>query len=157
MSTEQPDLDGDLFSFPRRFDLASLLAISTGYSLLFAAVHLLDGGVYVGFAIGGFLATVAIAQAVLMGGKKPREASVIAGGVYSLTVIVVGAAFAGEFGMELMCAIVGGLFWGPPAGYLAGTLVGGVFLVADALRRMFRVIQSWRRGAETDANDVMQE
>ena len=99
-----------------------------------APVHLGDGDHTVG-DLGGFFAVVGISQALMFKGDKPREASMISGTAFAF------------FGMILLAMVEGGstesavtgafcsIFWGPIAGYFAGTVIGGIWLVADYLRQ----------------------
>ena len=125
----------ELFSFPRRFDLASMMAISTSYALLFALMQFLMASPAFMFATGGLFAAVAVGQAVLFGGESPRGASLLVGGLYCA---IVGGAITAQ-SMRYIHEVVGfvcfALFWGPPAGYLAGGLVAGIFLIAEYGRR----------------------
>lgn len=126
-----------VYSAPRRFDLATLFVVMIVYACLL--------GVFVGlglpdpitFLILGFITLVAIGQPVLFGGRMPRLASVIVGGV-SLPVIFAMMAFNDGANVTTIGMIISGvscMAMGASVGYLAGALVGGVFLIADIVRR----------------------
>lgn len=123
-----------VYSVPRRFDLATLLTVSLAYSLLFALLKSLGApwGVYL--FIGGLTVVVGCAQAMTDHSAQVRRASIIAGGVYcGLAGGLVALLFNG---VEMM---VPALFFaaipGLGLGYLAGALDGGLFLIADIVRR----------------------
>lgn len=138
-----------VYGAPRRFDLATLLSVSTASALLFGVLRLLGAGPWGFFLISAFLTWVALAQAVLYGGKRPRLASLWAGGAVGL----VGACWLSQnnlpwqwsllrgpwdfflllFGLVVSCSC-GFAFWAF-LGYLAGALIAGVFLIADGIRR----------------------
>lgn len=131
---QSPAEPAELFSFPRRFDLASMMAISVGYAMLFAAMRLFDASPYLMFSTGGLIAAVGVSQAMLFSGEEPRKASLIIGGVYCLIAVGIAAALYAH-PAEVAAACVFAIMWGPLAGYLAGALVGGVFLIAEYGRR----------------------
>jgi hypothetical protein len=112
-----------------------MMAISVGYAMLFAVMRLFDASPYLMFSTGGLIATVGVSQAILFSGEEPRKASLIVGGVYCLIAAGIAAAFlAGRF-VDAAAASIFAIMWGPLAGYLAGALVGGVFLIAEYGRR----------------------
>ena len=137
-STAKPAQPEELFSFPRRFDLASMLSISTGYAILFAAMRLFYASPELMFGTGGLIALVGVSQAVLFKGESPRAASLIVGGVYCAVVVGFVVASYSYRSSSVIGAVIFACFWGPPGGYLCGTLVGGVFLVAEYVRRAIR-------------------
>lgn len=120
-----------LYSVPRRFDLATLLTVTLAYALLFAALRVLRFEPLVFGLVAGFFTAVAIGQALLFKGDSPRKASVLVGAVYwtGLQTLV------GMAGVWSPCLAASFILWGGASGYVAGTLVAGVFLVADAVRR----------------------
>ena len=137
----------ELFSFPRRFDLASMLSISTGYAILFAVMRLFSASPELTFGTGGLIALVGVSQAVLFDGKSPRTASLIVGGLYCAIVIGIVIANSHHRSGAVFGGVVLALFWGPPAGYLCGTLVGGIFLIAEYVRRAIAKF----RGEDSDS------
>jgi putative addiction module component (TIGR02574 family) len=136
-----------IYSAPRRFDLATIFAVMSAYSLLFALMSSYHFPPLASSLVGGYVTIVGIGQALLFGGRKPRQASIVTGAatlflgalpfyeprLYASPLILLGMA---------MCLTVGAVL-----GYLAGTLVGGVFLVADGLRKIFARLTN-RRPAE---------
>jgi hypothetical protein len=127
----------DIFSVPRRFDMATLLVAMTGFSLLFAFMYLIEPFTQAGAAgmavISGLFIAVTIGQALVIKGGDPRMASIIAGGVYWVFAAIVLASSLGPNRADA-CILTTAVIIGPVTGYLAGTLVGGVFLVAYHLR-----------------------
>jgi hypothetical protein len=92
----------------------------------------------VSVSIAGFISIVGVGQAALFGGKQPRTASIVVGtSVYSIAMaaawLINGPRmYAAPF---LLFAATYSIIGGAILGYLAGTFVGGVFLVADKLRK----------------------
>lgn len=123
-----------VYSAPRRFDLATMFVVMIVYACLlglFVGLGLHDA---IMFSILGLLTLVAIAQPVLFGGRMPRLASVIVGGVV-LPVVVVMMTFNVDTPIAMIFASLSLIPLGAAVGYLAGALVGGVFLVADIVRK----------------------
>ncbi|MGN6543730.1 MAG: hypothetical protein ACTHK7_01680 [Aureliella sp.] len=121
-----------IYSVPRRFDLATLFVVSTAFAMLFTLLGYLRCSSLVKLAWCGYFSGVGTAQAVLYNGRAPRLASVLAGGLFSVF-------FAPPLSRSpdlsgVFCAGIGLFIAGVPSGYIAGTLIGGVFLVADKLR-----------------------
>lgn len=139
------------YSTPRRFDLATLMAVVVAYMLLFGlmrAAYLfplsqkpLDAGPFFWFA--GLITAVGVSQAVFIR-RNPRLVSIACGIVFCFV------TFMGDFALHVLTtgrldyyvapfvAIIVGfltLLAGCVGGYVSGVGVGGVFLVADYLRR----------------------
>lgn len=131
----------DLYSVTRRFDLATMLAGMTAFALLFGGMRALSAPPsLIGF-VAGLVATVAAAQALLFGGYDPRRASILSGWAYCAAtpiVLSVLAAWAGQrldvAPLYIGCTSMTGLLLGGVAGYFAGALAAGVFLVSEAIR-----------------------
>lgn len=127
-----------IYSAPRRFDLSTILAVTAAYSVGLAMLRGFDTPppVMLYFAI--FITIVGVAQAMLFGGNKPRLASVLTGIVISFLGILfvphIGRFHSATVGDLIGFAFLVSISLGPLFGYLAGGLVGGVFLVADKLR-----------------------
>ena len=123
----------EVFSVPRRFDLATVLVAMLAYAVLFAVLHApgVPRGV-IGF-VGLFFAVVAVGQAVAIRWQSPRLASMIAATLFWLVLggVALGRGGGGceVCGVGMMAGVVG-----PITGYLGGALVGGVFLVSHYLR-----------------------
>jgi hypothetical protein len=129
-----------VYSAPRRFDLATIFVVTFAYSLLFGVMKALSFPPMASITIAGFISLVGAGQAFLFGGQQPRTASLVVGAViysigmiaawlvngprtYPTPVILIGASYS----------VIGGAI----LGYLSGTFVGGVFLIADKLRLRF--------------------
>jgi hypothetical protein len=132
-----------IYSAPRRFDLATILIVTFAYSLLFGvsnlALNYADFPQALGLVAGGFVTLVGVGQALLFGGQNARVASLLTGAV--LTVLLNLAAVIwpprGFAGIALVFMLPFSAVLGAAFGYMAGALVGGVFLVADKLRTYF--------------------
>jgi hypothetical protein len=129
-----------IYSVPRRFDLATIFVVTLAYSLLFGAMSALSFPPTASAIVAGFILLVGAAQAFLFGGKRPRNASIIAGAVLfllSITAVwmVLGRRFYGT--AELLVTASFTTACGGMLGYLSGVIIGGVFLVADKLRNRF--------------------
>ena len=128
-----------LYSAPRRFDLATIFVVTAAYSLLFTGLTLLDFHPLEMLVIGAFITVVGIGQALLINVLNPRAASIVVGAAFSISAWTVGWAYFDQSLLGLVFGVVlYGLIAGPICGYVAGVLVGGVFLVADALRHKFK-------------------
>ena len=130
-----PSNTSELYSAPRRFDLATIFVVMAAYSLLFGALAGLDALPIVKIFVGGLLAIVAVAQAFFLNVYSPRGVSIATAiPVYTSFVIWMWSAYPRSFPGWLVVLM---LLVGPPLGYIAGVLVGGVFLVADLVRKKF--------------------
>lgn len=127
----------DVFSVPRRFDLATVLVAMSAFAILFAGLLLLDARPSMLAIIGGFIATVGLGQGLAAKWNRPRAASMIAGALFWLLFFAFAMTMASPHA-GWPCALVGmvisAVTWGTVTGYLAGALVGGVFLVSHYLR-----------------------
>lgn len=117
-----------LYSVPRRFDLATIMIVTSAFALLFGVIRLFDFGLLGFAAVAGFFTCVALAQAIMFGGRAPRAASIVAGGSYC-------ALFALSADPAGLCI---GVVYGGILGYLAGILIASVFLVTDLARMLVR-------------------
>jgi hypothetical protein len=133
-----PARTSGLYSAPRRFDLATIFVVTAAYSILFGAMAGLD--VYFGpvtkAAVGIFVTVIGVCQAFNQHVANPRGVSVVAGAV-TLTVILILGRILGFNSDPMFISIIIGPICGAFCGYLAGTVVAGVFLVADLLRDWF--------------------
>jgi hypothetical protein len=113
----------DIFSVPRRFDMATILVAMTGAVVLFTALLLLNPALKLSpaamGAIGGMFVVVALGQAIAIRWKNPRLASVIAGGIYWLVVvsIFVMPAARSHRAPEFLGALCSVIIVGPVSGY----------------------------------------
>ena len=131
---------------PRRFGLGTLFVWTTLFSGLFLLTGALEAPWPVVAVISGFLVLIAVAQWYFGEGRRAREASMIVGAVYYPIAIVivlgpqdvfVSAMRSSSFALQgALIMVVGAVL-----GYLAGTLVAGVFLVAYWIDRAFA---KWR-------------
>jgi hypothetical protein len=128
-----------IYSAPRRFDLATIFVVTFAYSLLFGVMNYAEFWPSVSLVVGAFITIVGVGQALLYGGKNARVASVITGAVLGGLLSIAGAIAPprGFSGIVLLFLSPVNLILGACFGYMAGALVGGVFLVADKVRRYF--------------------
>jgi hypothetical protein len=137
-----PPFDGDnatkLYSAPRRFDLATIFVVTAAFSLLLGGLTALDAPPVVKITISGFVTVIAVAQALLQKVVNPRASSIVAGAIAcTLSAWCIWLIFPRIFPGSLIVYSVIIAMLGGTLGYLAGTLVGGVFLVADVVRGKF--------------------
>ena len=106
--------------------------------MLFGVLKSLDAPLVVFVVVAVMFVAVAVGQTLLLGGRDPRKASILVGAVL-LPVICIGIFFSKGHALTLgwMRGLILWAFFGTIGGaifgYLAGTLVAGVFLV---LKRM---------------------
>lgn len=145
---KRPDIAEDsMYGASRVFDLFTLMAITLAFAILFAIVNLLtpaiDGSpAAVTCGISGYVILIALAQMFLFGGKNPRMASVIVGPAVMLLILTTSWIVGGgmSFRVALVVSICTSITFGFFTGYLSGTVVAGVFLVADILRGRYRSV-----------------
>ncbi|MBC8871637.1 MAG: hypothetical protein H8E44_19600 [Planctomycetes bacterium] len=132
-----------VYSVPRRYDLATLFAVSIAYSLAFGVMRLCNCPPTLFVILAGFVTSVGLGQALLFKGKAPRAASVLVGVTFwfvgAIVVAVQGAgtdvarAIADVFPLVFILLIPAAL-----TGYITGVAVGGVFLIAENARKFAR-------------------
>ena len=136
-------LGSESYGAPRVFDLCTLLAVTLAFALLFACLKLLEPAISVAlpralFAISLFLVLTGLGQAILWNGRKPRIASLATGPINFAVVGIALIVFSSDMRsyaviIGLVCTSISGV----PLGYLAGTVVAGVFLLADKFRERY--------------------
>jgi hypothetical protein len=129
-----------LYSAPRRFDLATIFVVTAAFSILFGAMSAIGYfGPITEVIVGLLIAVVAAAQAYYQHTANPRGVSIVSGAIaLSIMLVVLQIAqprLLAEPGFVVV--VIYGLCGGAISGYLAGVLVGGVFLVADIVRRRY--------------------
>jgi len=121
---------------PRRFGIGKLMAITALFAVLFGLMKWLSFYPIVFAMVGVFVAGIGAAQALLFGGRKPRQASVIAGSLLSVTFCVAGFTVdclesgfpRGEYLFLAFMGLLVFIVLGAGLGYLAGCLMAGLFL-----------------------------
>lgn len=130
-----------VYSAPRRFDLATIFVVTAAYSLGLGMLRGFGTPPIVVLYIAVFITAVGVGQPILFGGTKPRLASVLMGiGAFfvgTLSLPLVGRLHIGDFSEQIAFALLFSAPFGGGLGYVAGALVGGVFLVADKVRQRF--------------------
>jgi|GEM_PF-1479162 len=145
----------ELYSVPRRYDLASMFAISVAYAFLFSFMRILGSPPSLICLAGIFCAVVGAAQALMFGGKFPREASAIAGGVAGVIGSIAFPIIEGYGVAEAVMSAICGVVWCPAVGYLIGAMIGGIWLTADYLRQWSEAKRlANEQVAERDAGDA---
>jgi hypothetical protein len=122
---------------PRRFGLVRVLGLLVLFALGFGLLRWLNApaSFFVGVTL--FVVLIGPAQALLFGGRKPREASFWAGLFAAPAVAVVVGLFASRIDgrprpIDLTAVWISATYLtvlGGPLGYVAGALVAAVFLV----------------------------
>jgi hypothetical protein len=136
-----PAQTSGLYSAPRRFDLTTIFVVTAAYSIVFGVMSSLNHygrmtyfGPVTQAGVGVFITVVAMVQALYHHQANPRGVSIVAGAV-TQTAIVSFLAMMHWYYEPFLIVLVGyGMIGGAICGYLAGTVVGGVFLIADFLR-----------------------
>ncbi len=129
----------DVASVPRRFGVGVLMILMTAFAVLFAGMRTVGVRPEVFLLVSGLFLGVTLGQILLFQGKKPREASLWAGGVvFPLEVLALclfdesSSRAGGTFVSSMICCSA---VAGVPLGYLAGCIVAGVFFVQESFRR----------------------
>jgi hypothetical protein len=128
-----------VYSAPRRFDLTTIFAVTAAYSLLFGVMSGLNLPPVIRMVVGIITPLVGIGQAMLFGGQKPRLASLLVGAACFAALRVFAVALGDRpLSVDLLfLALMQGAVIGCIAGYIAGVLVGSVFLVSENVRHWF--------------------
>jgi MFS family permease len=131
---------------PRRFGVGTLLVIVTMYAVLFTVLQKTDPAFFVLVVV--FVTIIGLSQAILFKGHDPRLASMVTGmalgtllPIVTSVVVLVVAIIHGDV-TEGLGAAVFTIFLGVPvgagfgvvAGYLAGLLIAGVFLLFNKIQ-----------------------
>src|SRR3954471_6608040 len=109
-----PSNTSQLYSAPRRFDLATIFVVTAAYSMLFGAISALsykDMGPPVQVAVGILVTFVGIAQAYFKETANPRGVSIVAGAVaLSIILIFIHVSTPRVFGESIVLVVFfGGL------------------------------------------------
>jgi hypothetical protein len=138
-----PSTTSELYSAPRRFDLATIFVVTAAYSLLFGIMTALGASPVLKIMFGGLVTIVAVAQALFLKVANPRGVSIVAGAVAhtAISLLIWFAEPIWFLNSRLLSFFLlvaaNGIIGGSVMGYLAGVMVGGVFLVAAKLRTKF--------------------
>ena len=155
-----PTYSSGLYSAPRRFDLATIFVVTAAYSILFGAMSALHYyfGPLTKVIVGVLVTVVAVAQAFYKDTANPRGVSVVTGAIVQTLMMTLIEIFAPQLFPEpaLLVVVLYGVLGGAISGYLAGVLVGGVFLVAEALRKRYiQVPQALQEDEPTDDSELI--
>ena len=126
----------ELYSAPRRFDLATIFVVTAAYSLLLGALSALDALPIIKVVISVMVAIVATTQALFLPFANPRGVSIVTGAVaYTIISFMIWFSIRGVFPNSFFfVTFINGIVGGSILGYRVGTVVGGVFLLADKVR-----------------------
>jgi hypothetical protein len=139
-AAESSDSRPRFYAAPRRFDLATILVVTAAYSILLGSISSFGAHPIISTSVAGFITFVGLGQALLFRGRRPRLASALVGVLlFELVVGVSAVSFSFSmryfsWGLLITYAVFGAIL-----GYVAGVMIGGVFLVADVVRR-----REWR-------------
>jgi hypothetical protein len=127
----------ELYSAPRRFDLASIFVVTAAYSILLGSLSLMSTPPAVMVVVAGMLGIIAATQAMYQHVANPRGVSIVTGAItFAIVCAIVSFTTRGVLSGSLFVnAFILGLPCGAILGYLMGTVIGGVFLVADMVRK----------------------
>lgn len=124
---------------PRQFSVSGLLLVTLSFAVLFGILAAIGLPPIVFGVLATYLAGICIAQMLVFRGKKPREASLIAGAllfVFGLGVAIIAMYATGHRppdGSFLVLVVIGPTI-GAGTGYAAGGAVASVFLLARRIR-----------------------
>ena len=138
-SRSRPVAEAKLYFAPRRFDLFTIMIVTAAYAILLSLMSALGFSPVMSCYVAAFVTLVAVGQALLSGLSMPRLASVYTGMVAYFVGTISYAFVEPRFDLfeAIPAAIVFSLIFGSVLGYVAGVMVGGVFLVADVLRNRY--------------------
>jgi hypothetical protein len=139
LSRPRPAAASKLYFAPRRFDLFTIMLVTAAYAILLSGMSALRLPPFFMCYVAIFVTVVAAGQALLAGLSMPRAVSVYTGMVAYFVSTLSYTFIEPRFDLSeaIPTAIVFSLLFGGILGYLAGVLVGGVFLVADLLRQRY--------------------
>lgn len=131
-----------LYHATRRFDLATVFVAMSVYAILLALMSAVpEFGIATRIYLGLFVVCVGVGQALLEPYTDSRRASIVVGAAFqTFCSFVYWAAFNPPWwylNSFFVVVVLNGLIGGAAMGYLAGALVGGVYLLADVLRGRF--------------------
>ena len=128
-----------VYSVPRRYDLATLFAVSLAYAFLFGVMRIFNADPVAVALVAGFVTAVGLSQALLFRGNAPRAASMVAGASYWIVGLIIYGALRGLDPLLNLVTVIYGASYaviaGSIAGYFGGVFVGAVFMFADFTRK----------------------
>jgi putative addiction module component (TIGR02574 family) len=128
-----------VFAAPRRFDLSTIFVVTVAFALLFAGMRVLPIPPFVSVIVGGYFALIGLGQAFLFRGNRPRTASMLVGTLYYGLGALIIWQLSGPRARPTFDILISGVFvliFGAILGFVAGALVGSVFMIADFMRNM---------------------
>jgi hypothetical protein len=136
-----PRRDPEASRVERRFTLATLVVATVFFAILFGLLKQFHVHWAAALVICLFLAVVGIAQMVVRDAETARLASVVVGSAvflatYGVIFLMQGNASAADLLDPSTC--VGCVMMGGLAGYTAGILMAGIFLVSNKVQHVLR-------------------
>jgi len=154
MGDDSADIESKLYCASRRFDITTALVVTTAYAAVFAVLQSLNAPTVFATHLAVFFTLVALGQAVFFRGHHPRWASLLVGSAYFLVGLTVDS-FSGtntvgseEFVYVTLFFALSGAFWG----YLAGVLVGSLFMIVDGIRQL-TTARAGEKDSEIESRD----
>ncbi|MFK7767265.1 MAG: hypothetical protein AB8B55_08585 [Mariniblastus sp.] len=121
-----------IYSAPRRFDILTILVVSTVYGAAFAILTAVHAPMFVMLVLIGFATSIGLAQALLWKGNYPRAASMLVGAA-AFPICAMNWELAGVLSYWVFATLVYGTT-GTIVGYIVGAFIGGLFLVIEGIR-----------------------
>lgn len=128
-NTPTPTDSAGLYSAPRKFDLSTMLVVTTAYAAAFALLRAIRVPATAVLIVAAFFTSIALGQAILFGAKRPRLASAMVGSV-SYFILLIAYSPLDQHVTTFVLSLIFGAFWG----YVGGVIVGSVFMVAHWVR-----------------------
>ncbi len=135
------------YGVPRRFSLGTVMIVTACFGLMLVGLIRWGLSRAVIAIVVVEVATVAVGQVALFGGKQPRKASIVAG-IGFMFVVMIGVAWYDAathakdtpgvstlIVMALPFAASGAFF-----GYISGGAVAGIFLIMDKTEELLRLV-----------------
>ena len=151
-----------VYSAPRKFDVATLLVITLAYAIFFGGMSQVPffAPWFIAY-VAIFIGVICVAQAVLFQAKKPRLASVLTGlTMFMFTLFAapmftpsssrVVRYFLGSTIFDTLIILFFAIVFGSCFGYLAGAVVGGVFLISEAARSKIPFLRPKTQGPSNE-------
>jgi hypothetical protein len=148
-------------SVPRRYGAGTLLVITSAFAVLLTLCQALDFAPPWIIGVSVFFTGVGLAQ-MIAGPRRARRASLLAGVAFFplmvITIVLYYSGFRRPDGETavLVAGLLCVIMWGAPLGYVAGVLIGGIFLLmryADAALARVKHTTADEEPIEVNAGD----
>ncbi len=129
------ELEPRIYCAPRRFDILTILCVSSVYGIAFAIGTTSKTPTYIWMTFLLVVTSIGLAQAILWKGKRPRLASILVGVVsFVIWMLFMMSASPMVSGNDLAATLFASTVAGSVFGYVLGAGIGGLFLVIEGLR-----------------------